>query len=139
MLAKTVKGHLLLMLKNYASKGNSILVADGFRSYKALEEYIDRLVVNHLKEYSKGITHINTIEGYWIFVKNGFSGSFTAISKKYLPFYLIEYEWKYNYRNFKGNQFDEFLKSAVTHKKELECLFSSKCTTYSHEGVPPQN
>ena len=51
--------------------------------------------------------------------KNGIKGSYRAISKKYLPFYLVEYEWKFNHRNFKGNELDAFLKNAVTHEKEL--------------------
>lgn len=120
VVEKLTKRNLLSMLKRYAKKDNSLLMTDGFRSYKTLEQYIDRLVINHSKAYSKGITHINTIEGYWSFVKNGIRGNFKSISKKYLPFYLIEYEWKYNHRNFKGNQLENFLKNALKHEKELE-------------------
>ena len=120
VMEKLTSRNLLAMLKHYASKENSILVTDSFRSYAALEEYIDRLVINHSKEYSRGIVHVNTIEGYWSYVKNGIRGSFKAISKKYLPFYLVQYEWSYNHRNFKGNQLDEFLKNAVGQEKELE-------------------
>lgn len=119
-IEKLTKRNLLAMLKHYASKENSILVTDGFKSYKALETYIDRLVINHSKEYSRGIVHINTIEGFWSYVKNGIKGSYRAISKKYLPFYLVEFEWKYNHRNYRGNQLDVFLKNALTHEKELE-------------------
>lgn len=120
VIEKLTKRNLLHMLKANAKNDNSILVTDGFRSYRELETYIDRLVVTHTKQYSKGIVHINTIEGFWSYVKNGIRGSFKSVSKKYLPLYLIEFEWKFNHRNFKGNEFEKFLKNALSQEKELE-------------------
>lgn len=120
LIDKLTKRNLLFMLKSYAKKDNSILITDGFKSYKNLEQYIDRLEINHSKSFSKGIVHVNTIEGFWAYVKNGIKGSFKAISKKYLPFYLLEYEWKFNNRNFRGNEFEKFLKNALNQEKELE-------------------
>jgi len=120
LIEKLTKRNLLFMLKSNAKSDNSILVTDGFRSYKELETYIDRLVINHSKEYSRGIVHINTIEGFWSYVKNGIKGSFKAVSKKYLPLYLVEFEWKFNHRNFKGNELELFLKNALSQEKELE-------------------
>jgi transposase-like protein len=117
---KLTKRNLLYMLKSNAKSDNSILMTDGFRSYNELETYIERLVVIHSKQYSKGIVHINTIEGFWSYVKNGIKGSFKAVSKKYLPLYLIEFEWKFNNRNFKGNELEKFLKNALFQEKELE-------------------
>lgn len=120
LIEKLTKRNLLFMLKTYAKKDNSILITDGFRSYKELEKYIDRLEINHSKSFSKGIVHVNTIEGFWSYVKNGIRGSFKAISKKYLPLYLIEYEWKFNHRNYRGDEFEKFLKNALKQDKELE-------------------
>jgi transposase-like protein len=120
VIEKLTKRNLLAMLKQYAKKENSILVTDGFKSYSDLDNYIDRLKINHSKSFSKGIVHINTIEGFWSYVKNGIKGSYKAISKKYLPLYLIEYEWKFNHRNFRGNEFEAFLKNALQQDKELE-------------------
>ena len=82
--------------------------------------WYDRLDINHKKEFSHGVVHVNTIEGFWSYVKNGIKGNFKSISKKYLPFYLVEYEWKFNNRNFRDNEFEKFLKNALTHEKELE-------------------
>ena len=120
LIEKLTKRNLLFMLKSSAKKDNSILITDGFRSYKELEKYIDRLEINHSKSFSRGIVHVNTIEGFWSYVKNGIRGSFKAISKKYLPLYLIEYEWKFNHRLYKGNEFEKFLKNALKQEKELE-------------------
>lgn len=119
VIEKLSKRNLLAMLKSNAKKDNSILITDSFKSYKELEKYIDRLVINHSKAYSKGIVHINTIEGFWSYVKNGIKGSYKAISKKYLPIYLAQFEWAFNNRNFKGNEFEKFLKNALGQEKEL--------------------
>lgn len=120
VIEKLTKRNLLYMLQTHAKKENAILITDGFRSYRELEKYIDRLEINHSKEFSRGVVHVNTIEGFWSYVKNGIKGSFKSISKKYLPFYLVEYEWKFNNRNYRGNEFEKFLKNALTHEKELE-------------------
>ena len=120
VIEKLTKRNLLAMLKRYAKSDNSILITDGFKSYAELEKYIDRLVINHSKQYSKGIVHVNTIEGYWSYVKNGIKGGFKALSKKYLPIYLVEFEYKYNTRNFRGNHLEKYLKNALSHEKELE-------------------
>tara|TARA_R110002049_G_scaffold290785_1_gene474392 strand:- start:5976 stop:6401 length:426 start_codon:yes stop_codon:yes gene_type:complete len=120
LIEKLTKRNLLHMLKTYAKQENSILLTDGFRSYKDLENYIDRLEINHSKSFSKVIVHVNTIEGFWRYVKNGIKGSYKSLSKKYLPFYLLEYEWKFNHRNYRGNEFEKFLKNALSQDKELE-------------------
>lgn len=120
VIEKLTKRNLLAMLKDNAGSENAILMTDGFRSYNELEKYIDRLKVDHSKEFSKGIVHINTIEGFWSFVKNGIKGSYKAISKKYLPFYLAEYEYKYNTRNYRGDLFRHYLANALSHDKDLE-------------------
>lgn len=119
VLEKLSKRNLLAMLKRYSKNDDSILITDGFRSYNKLNAYIEHLVINHSKQFSKGVTHVNTIEGFWSYIKNGIKGSYKAISPKYLPFYLVQYEWAFNHRNFKGDLFIEYLKNALTHEKEL--------------------
>ncbi len=120
LIEKLNKRNLLAMLKTYASKENSLLITDGFKSYNELEKYIDRLKINHSKGFSSGIVHVNTIENFWSGVKNGIRGSFKAISKKYLPLYLLEFEWTFNHRFYKGNEFESYLKNALTQDKALE-------------------
>lgn len=120
VIEKLTKRNLAVMLKTYADRENSILVTDGFRSYKALEQYIERLQVTHKKSYGSGMVHINTVESFWSYVKAGIAGNYRSVSKKYLPFYLLEYEFRWNNRNFKGNLFEKWLKNALLHEKELE-------------------
>jgi transposase-like protein len=119
VLEKLSKRNLLAMLRRYSAKDDSILITDGFSSYKKLNEYIEHLIINHSKQFSKGFTHINSIEGFWSYVKNGIRGSFKSISPKYLPFYLVMYEWNYNTRNLKTDLFRNYLQNALNQEKEM--------------------
>jgi transposase-like protein len=119
VVEKLTKRNLLSMLKSNAKREESILITDSFKSYSEFDKYIEHLVINHSKEFSRGIVHVNTIEGFWSYVKNGIKGSFKAISKKYLPLYLCEFEFKYNRRKSGSNEFEEFLVNALGQEKEL--------------------
>lgn len=120
VIEKLTKKNLLAMIKRDVDTEDSVMVTDGFKSYAKLNDYVEHLTVNHSKkQYVKGIAHVNTIEGFWSYVKNGIKGSYKSISPKYLPLYLIEYEWKYNHRNLKKSELETFLKNALTHEKDL--------------------
>ena len=45
-----------------------------------------------------GAVHTNTIEGFWSIVKRGIMGTFHKVSRKYLPLYVAEFEFRYNNR-----------------------------------------
>jgi len=50
-------------------------------------------------------------------MKNSIRGNYKSISKKYLPFYLVQSQYLYNHRNYTGNLFEKFLKQAVKTDK----------------------
>ena len=55
--------------------------------------------VNHSKgEYVRGEVHTCTIDGFWSLLKRGIIGTFHNVSRKYLPLYVAEFEWRYNNR-----------------------------------------
>jgi transposase-like protein len=112
IIDKLTTRNLLGMLKNYVRTDESVLVTDGFRSYAQMDEAIEHVVVKH-SERKKGHVNTNTIEGYWSIIKNGIKGNYRSLSKKYLPFYLVQYEYQYNRRNRKVGLFDEFIKNAL--------------------------
>ena len=54
---------------------------------------------NHMRgEYVHGNVHTQTIDGFWSLLKRGILGTFHNVSKKYLPLYVAEFEWRYNNR-----------------------------------------
>jgi hypothetical protein len=77
----------------------SLLCTDDFRSYQRLHYRFPHGVINHSKgQHVVGAIHTNTIEGFWSLVKRGIMGSFHKVSKKYLPLYVAEFEFRYNNR-----------------------------------------
>jgi transposase-like protein len=58
--------------------------------------------VNHREgEYVRGIVHTNTMESFWSLIKRGVIGTYHNVSKKYLPLYLNEFQFRFNNRKEK--------------------------------------
>ena len=64
-------------------------------------EFVDRHeTVNHIiGEYVRGEVHTNNLESFWSLLKRGIMGTYHNVSKKYLPLYLAEFQFRYNNRN----------------------------------------
>lgn len=55
--------------------------------------------VKHRKgEYVRGPVHTNTIEAMWAWLKRGINGTHVSVSRKHLPKYLGEFEFRFNLR-----------------------------------------
>lgn len=54
------------------------------------------------RTYVVGAVHTQTIEGFWSIIKSGVVGTFHKVSKKYLPFYVAEFQFRYNIRQIFG-------------------------------------
>lgn len=115
--------NLLAMLKDVVNVDDSIVFTDGFKSYKSFDSSVEHITINHSKGYGKGVRTVNTIEGFWSILKNGIKGSYRSVSKKYLPFYLAEFSYKYNNRHLQKDSFIKLLENTV---KEENCLLNYK-------------
>jgi transposase-like protein len=78
----------------------SLLVTDQWVGYKHLnKEFPQHVAIDHAKgDYVVGAIHTNTIEGFWSLIKRGMVGTFHKVSKKYLPLYVAEFQFRYNNR-----------------------------------------
>ena len=77
----------------------SLLCTDAYGVYKELGRTYPHGVVDHSKgQHVIGAIHTNTIEGFWSILKRGIVGSFHQVSRKYLPLYVAEFQFRYNNR-----------------------------------------
>jgi len=76
----------------------SLLATDESRVYDGLTEYPRQTINHRRRQYVVGAVHTNTIEGFWSIFKRGVVGSFHKVSKKYLPLYVAEFQFRYNNR-----------------------------------------
>lgn len=77
----------------------SLIATDESRVYRGLAPDYNHGRVHHAaKRYVVGAVHTNTIEGFWSQFKRSIVGSYHKVSRKYLPLYVAECQFKYNNR-----------------------------------------
>ncbi len=63
--------------------------------------------MNHSRaEWVRSEVHANSIESFWSLLKRGVIGTYHNVSKKYLPLYLNEFQWRFNNRKNANIFFD---------------------------------
>ncbi len=78
----------------------SLLCTDEHSGYRFLARDFPHGKVQHgTHEYVIGAVHTNTIEGFWSIMKRGVVGTFHKVSRKYMPLYVAEFEFRYNHRH----------------------------------------
>ncbi len=85
-------------------KSGSTICSDTWKGYTgiATKGYVHRLV-DHSREFAKGKTHINGLEGFWGYLKRQLAAK-GGIRRERLTLYLGEYVWKYNHRKLAVNE-----------------------------------
>lgn len=84
---------------------------DELAVYKILPElgYRHGSVNHSIDQWSDGIHHTNTIEGFWSWLKRGINGTHVWVSRKHLPKFLGEFEFRFNLRGSPHLMFDFLL------------------------------
>jgi IS1 family transposase len=78
----------------------SLVAHDDYQAYRALPTRFNHAAITHRdKQYVVGAVHTNTIEGFWSILKRGVVGTYHKVSRKYLPLYVAEFQFRYNNRN----------------------------------------
>jgi hypothetical protein len=98
---ETVSAEILTgFVREAVSHKVSLLVTDQWTGYRYLNKEYPHAVIKHSSgEYVVGAVHTNTIEGFWSIFKRGCIGTFHKVSKKYLPLYVAEFQFRYNNRD----------------------------------------
>jgi len=77
----------------------SLLCTDQYVGYRSLDADYPHAVIDHARgEHVIGAIHTNTIEGFWSIFKRGVVGTFHKVSRKYMPLYVAEFQFRYNNR-----------------------------------------
>ena len=76
----------------------STIYTDELPAYAGLKKagYQHKRVHHSAKVYVDGDVHTNTIDGFWMLLKNGLRGVHHGVSAKHLQAYLDEYTFRYN-------------------------------------------
>jgi transposase-like protein len=86
-------------VREVVSNKVSLLATDESRVYGGLTDYPHERVYHAAHRYVVGAIHTNTIEGFWSIFKRGIVGNFHKVSRKYLPLYVAEFQFRYNNRH----------------------------------------
>jgi len=99
VIANVQRSTLTGFVRETVSTKVSLLCTDQWAGYNGLDADFPHKVINHAKgDYVVGAIHTNTIEGFWSLVKRGMVGTFHKVSRKYLPLYVAEFQFRYNNR-----------------------------------------
>ncbi len=107
----TGKG-IMKFIRGSVNPSGSLLISDQYRAYNAVRKFMPHAVINHSVSYADGLTHTNTIEGFWSLLKRAWYGTHHHYRVGYMPLYVAEACWKYNQRK-NGDAFGTFLRGCM--------------------------
>jgi transposase-like protein len=94
--AQTLEG----FVRRAVSDRVELVATDQYLGYKHLNREFPHETVDHAKgEYVRGEIHTANLDSFWALLKRGIIGTYHNVSKKYLPLYLAEFQFRFNNRN----------------------------------------
>jgi transposase-like protein len=79
---------------------DSHIMTDQHKGYQGVgKHFASHHVINHSKEYVRGLVYTNLAESYFSLLKRGIMGTYHHVSKEHLPRYLREFEFRWNSRS----------------------------------------
>lgn len=114
VVKNTTASNLMPIIRSNVAIGSDLMTDEAPIYNKAKKYGYYHGVVKHKeKEYARGFTHTNTIEGFWSQLKRSIDGTYHAVSRKYLQAYLDEFVYRYNHRTSSVFLFDLLLGRVV--------------------------
>jgi transposase-like protein len=100
VVEKGKPGEVKKFIKETVADDAEAIYTDESNIYGDLNDYnTEHRRVNHTaKEWVNGNVHTNTVESVWSLFDRGVIGSYHKVSKKHLPAYLKEFEFRFNSR-----------------------------------------
>lgn len=88
-------------LRKAVSEKVDLIATDEWKGYEYLTAlgYKHDTVTHSVGEYVRGEVHTANIDSFWSLLKRGVIGTYHHVSKKYLPLYLAEFQFRHNNRN----------------------------------------
>jgi transposase-like protein len=83
-------------IREAISEKVSLIATDEHPGYGNLKKH--GTVRHSAGQYVNGAVHTQTIDGFWSLLKRGIMGSFHKVSRKYMPLYVAEFQFRYNNR-----------------------------------------
>lgn len=68
------------------------------------------------REYSRGNTHTNTVEGYFSLLKRSLIGTYHHVGAQHLQRYVSEFDFRYNKRDISDTERTEHALRGITGK-----------------------
>ncbi len=80
------------------------VITDDFPTYRyALADKFVHDIIDHTKEYVKGVVHTQSIDNFWSLLKRTLRGTYVAVEPYHLDRYIDEQSFRYNNRGSKKN------------------------------------
>jgi hypothetical protein len=99
VVANVNSATLTAFVREAVSHKVSLLCTDQYPGYNPLDKDYPHATVDHARgQYVVGAIHTQTIEGFWSIFKRGVVGTFHKMSRKYMPLYVAEFQFRYNNR-----------------------------------------
>jgi len=99
VVANVQAATLTAFVREAVSHRVSLLCTDQWPGYNPLDKDYPHATIDHARgQYVIGAIHTQTIEGFWSIFKRGVVGTFHKMSRKYMPLYVAEFQFRYNNR-----------------------------------------
>ena len=100
MIENTDSATLDRFVRKAVSEKVDLVATDEALGYEHLTDlgYKHKRIRHGAGEYVRGEVHTNNIENFWSLIKRGIVGTYHHVSKKYLPLYLAEFQYRFNNR-----------------------------------------